>query len=106
MSRYLIEANYTAEGLKGVLDKGGTARREAIEKMLSDVGGTVESLDFAFGANDVVLIVDVPDRASVAAVAMMVGAAGGATCKTTVLLSPEEIDRAAEIKATYRAPGS
>lgn len=106
MSRYLIEANYTAEGLKGVLAKGGTARREAIEKMLADVGGTVESFDFAFGANDVVLIIEVPDRVAVAAVAMMVGAGGAATCKTTVLLSPEEIDRAAEIKATYRTPGS
>lgn len=106
MSRYLIEANYTPEGLKGVLAKGGTARREAIEKMLSDVGGTVESFDFAFGANDVVLIVEVPDRVAVAAVAMMVGAAGGASCKTTVLLSPEEIDQAADIRANYRTPGS
>jgi uncharacterized protein with GYD domain len=74
--------------------------------VLADVGGTVASFDFAFGANDVVLIVEVPDRVAVAAVAMMVGAGGGATCKTTVLLSPEEIDQAAEIKATYRAPGS
>lgn len=106
MSRYLIEASYTPEGLKGVLAKGGTARREAIEKMLTDVGGTVESLDFAFGDNDVILIIDVPDRVSVAAVAMTVGAAGGATCKTTVLLTPEEIDQAAGIKASYRTPGS
>ena len=106
MSRYLIEASYTAEGLKGVLAKGGTARRDAIEKMLADVGGTVESLDFAFGDNDVILIVEVPDQVSVAAVAMTVGAGGAATCKTTVLLTPEEIDRATGIKATYRTPGS
>lgn len=52
MARYLIEATYTAEGFQGVLAKGGTARREAVEKMLSDVGGTVESFDFAFGATD------------------------------------------------------
>ena len=106
MSRYLIEVNYTPEGLKGVLAKGGTARREMIDKMLAEVGGTVESFDFAFGANDAFLIIDAPDQVTVAAITMMVGAAGAATCRTTVLLSPEDIDRAAGVKATYRPPGS
>lgn len=62
MPRFLIEVSYTPEGMKGVLAKGGTARREMVEKMLAEVGGTVESFDFAFGANDAYLIVDAPDR--------------------------------------------
>lgn len=105
MPRYLIEVSYTPEGLKGVLAKGGTARREVVDKMLAEVGGTVESFDFAFGANDAFLILDVPDHTTVAGIAMMVGAAGAATCRTTVLLTPEEIDRAAAVRATYTPPG-
>lgn len=106
MPRYLVEVSYKPEGLQGILAKGGTARREMVDKMLAEVGGRVESFDFAFGANDAFLIVDVPDHATIAAIAMMVGAAGAATCRTNVLLTPEEIDRAAEVKATYKPPGS
>ena len=106
MPRYLIELSYTPEGRKGVLAKGGTARREVVEKMLAEVGGTVESFDFAFGANDAYVIVDAPDQVTVAGVMMKVGAAGAASCRTTVLLTPEEIDRAAQVKASYTPPGS
>jgi uncharacterized protein with GYD domain len=106
MPKYLIEANYTSEGLKGVLSKGGTARREAVEKMLADVGGTLESFNFAFGDTDAYVIVDVPDNITAAAIGMLVGSSGMAGCKTTVLLTTEDIDRAAEVHATYRPPGS
>ena len=106
MSRYLIEATYTADGMQGVLAKGGSARREAIEKMLAEVGGTVESFDFGFGSTDAFVIVDVPDAVTAAGIAMRVGAAGSASCKTTPLLTPEEIDRAAQVSATYLKPGS
>ena len=106
MPRYLVEVSYKPEGLQGLLAKGGSARREVVDKMIAEVGGTVESFDFAFGANDAYLIVDVPDHATIAAIAMMVGATGTVACKTTVLLTPEEIDRAAQVKATYKPPGS
>jgi len=106
MARYLIEANYSADGMKGVIAKGGVARREAVEKMLSDLGGHVESFDFAFGDTDAFVICDVPDNVAAAAVGMAVGASGMAGCKTTVLLSPEDIDRASQLTVSYRAPGS
>lgn len=106
MARYLIEASYTAEGMKGVIAKGGVARREAVEKMLTDVGGHLESFDFAFGDRDAFVIADVPDNVSAAAVGMAVAASGLVGCKTTVLLTPEEIDRAAQVKLGYQAPGT
>lgn len=106
MAKYLIEASYTPDGIKGVLAKGGTARREAVEKMLSDVGGTLESFHFGFGTTDAYVIVDVPDNVTAAGIAMKVSASGMAGCRTTVLLTPEEIDKAAQVDATYRAPGS
>ena len=72
MPRYLIKARYGAEGTKGVATKGGSARRSAIEKMVGDLGGRVETFDFAFGAEDVYTIVELPDNTKAAAVALAV----------------------------------
>jgi len=52
------------------------------------------------------VIVDLPDNESAAAVALTVNAAGGATAKTTVLLTPEEVDAAAKRSVDYRPPGA
>lgn len=106
MAKYLIIASYTADGVKGVLEKGGTARREAVEKLLADLGGTVESFYFAFDEADAYVVVDAPDNITAAAASMAVGASGKVSCRTVVLLTPEEIDRAAQTKVGYLAPGS
>jgi uncharacterized protein with GYD domain len=106
MAKYLIVASYTADGIKGVLSKGGTARRDAVAKTVADLGGQVESFYFAFGEDDAYVIVDLPDNVSAAAVGMAVGASGMVTSRTVVLLTPEEIDKAAKTQLAYRAPGS
>ena len=105
MAKYLIIASYTADGMKGIVDKGGTARRDAVEKLAADAGGTVESFYFGFGEGDAYVTIDLPDNVSAAAVAMTVGASGLVSCRTVVLLTPEEVDRAADTKVTYRPPG-
>ena len=76
MARYLIEASYTHEGLQGVLKEGGSGRRDAIGKLLADLGGSLESFHFAFGEQDAYVIVDVPDNVTAAAISMTVGASG------------------------------
>jgi len=106
MARYLLEVSYTHPGVQGVMKEGGSSRRDLIAKLLADAGGTLESFDFAFGENDVVVIIDVPDHTTAAALSMVVGASGAARVKTTPLISPEEIDRAKDIKIGYRAPGA
>ena len=106
MAKYLITATYTAEGMKGVITKGGTARRDAVAKTVADVGGQLESFYFAFGEEDAFVVVDLPDNVSAAAVGMAVGASGMAAAKTVVLLTPEEVDRAAQTQVAYRPPGS
>ena len=106
MPKYLIEASYTRDGVAGVLEKGGSNRRDAIAQMTSAMGGQLESFYFGFGESDVWVIVDVPDDEAMAAVAMTVNAAGGAMVKTTVLLTPEQVDEAAQRSVNYRAPGS
>ncbi len=106
MSKYLIRASYTAEGTRGLIKGGGgTARRAAIQQMMEGLDGRVESFYYAFGEDDVYVIVDAPSNVSAAAVALTVNAAGAAVTKTTVLLAPEEIDQAARMTVKYRAPG-
>ena len=105
MSKYLIQANYKTDGVKGLLKEGGSNRRASVEKSIQTIGGKVEAFYFAFGETDVYLIVDLPDNASAAALALTVAGSGVVTCKTTVLLTPEEIDAAAKKSPAYRAPG-
>lgn len=106
MAKYLVVASYTAEGMKGVISKGGTAREDAVGKMIADIGGTVESFYFAFGGDDAYVVVDLPDNVAAAAIGMAVGASGMASCRTVVLLTPAEVDRAAEAGVKYVPPGS
>jgi uncharacterized protein with GYD domain len=103
--KYLFEVKYTLDGMKGLKEKGGTARVAASKALVEEVGGTLESFHFAFGGRDAFLIADLPDNVATAALGLIVGAAGGVSTAVTVLLTPEEIDEAAKKQATYRPPG-
>jgi uncharacterized protein with GYD domain len=105
MPKFLIEASYTLEGVKGVQSAGGSARRDAVAAVAESAGGRLESFHFGFGDRDAYVIVDLPDNESAAAVALAVNASGGATARTIVLLTPEEVDAAAKRSVDYRAPG-
>ena len=105
MTRYLIKASYNAEGVKGLLKSGGTSRKRAIEKMVKDLGGKLEVFYYAFGDHDVYAICSLPDMATAAAVVLTINASGLVSISTTVLVDPEEIDKAKDISVTYRTPG-
>ena len=106
MPKYLIQASYTVDGLKGLLKDGGTKRRAAIEQAAESVGGKLEAFYFAFGSDDVHMILDAPDNVSVAAVSLTAGAGGAATnIRTTVLLTAEEIDQAVQKTVSYKPAG-
>jgi uncharacterized protein with GYD domain len=105
MPKFLIEANYLSEGINGLLKEGGTRRRAAVDDLFKSLGGTVEAFYFAFGDEDVFIIGDLPDNATAAALAIRVNAAGVTACKTTVLLTPQEVDEAVKKTGTYRPPG-
>ncbi|GAA3103986.1 GYD domain-containing protein [Streptosporangium carneum] len=106
MPKYLIQASYTVDGLKGVLQEGGTGRRQAVERLVESVGGRVEQVYFAFGETDVYVIAEIPNNVASAAVGLTVSAAGKARTRTVVLLTAEEIDEAARQEVVYRAPGA
>ena len=105
MPKYLYRASYTTEGLKGLLKEGAAKRREVVEQLTKALGGTVEAFYFAFGDDDVYVISDVPDNVTVTAISLAVNASGAVKAKTTVLLTPEEVDQAAKMTVNYRPPG-
>lgn len=105
MAKYLIQRSYTVEGVKGVLKEGGSGRKAAVEAATKALGGKLEAFYFTFGGEDVVAIVDGPDNVTAAAFSMGVAATGTVRTKTTVILTPEEIDKAAKMTLKFRAAG-
>ena len=105
MPKYLMQVNYGAEGVKGLLKDGGTRRRDVADKVVKSLGGKMEAFYFAFGETDVFVIADMPDNTSMAALGLALSATGTVTSRTTVLMTPKEVDAATKKKLTYSAPG-
>jgi uncharacterized protein with GYD domain len=105
MPKYLVQASYSVEGVRGILKEGGSSRRAVLEKLAEQQGGRLEAFYFAFGEDDVYAIVELPDQVTVAALSLTVASTGAVRLKTVVLLDPEEIDQAAQKSVSYRPPG-
>ena len=105
MPKYLIVANYTVEGLRGVKEKGAKARADAVGDMVKGMGGTMESFHFAFGDADVYVLAELPDDESAAAIAFTVSASGGARTSTVKLLTVDQADEALGRSVGYTPPG-
>jgi uncharacterized protein with GYD domain len=105
MPKYLFQGSYTADGAKGLLKDGGTKRRAMAQQLIQGLGGKLEAFYFTFGKTDFVGIVDLPDNASVAAASLNISASGALSFKTTVLLTPEEMDQATKKTVAYTPPG-
>ncbi len=106
MSKFLMQVSFTRDGIKGLTKEGGTKRRGAVQQFFGTVGGKLETLYFAFGDTDVFAVVDFPDNVSAAAVSLAANAAGIVHVKATVLITPEEMDQAAEKSQGLSPPGA
>lgn len=106
MPKFMVKASYSAEGARGLLKEGGTARRAAVQKVIESLGGKVEAFYFAYGDHDAYVISDLPDAAAGLAVSLTVNASGAVRLSTIPLITPEEIDAACKKSVSYRAPGA
>ena len=105
MAKYLIQANLSGEGMKGVEKDTATGRQAVVSKAVAGLGGKLETFYFSLGEHDVVTIVDLPDIVTAAALAMHVSDSGLVRTMTTALLTVEETNQAIKKKVDYRAPG-
>ena len=94
MPKYLIQASYSADGLKGLMKDKASGRKVAVDKLFASVGGKVESVYYCFGDYDVVLIADLADDAAMAAASINACSTGLVRIKTTPLLTIAETDQA------------
>jgi uncharacterized protein with GYD domain len=106
MPKYLIEARYAPEGARGIVEKGGSERREIVEQIFQANGGRLETFYFAFGDVDVYAIGELPDNETATALALAINSDGRTKVKTIVLVTPEEVDAASKKSVAYRGPGS
>lgn len=106
MPKYLVRASLSQDGLKGTLKEGGSKRRAAVAQLAESLGGRLDSFYYAFGDADLYAIIDAPDNVSAATASMVVSAAGTGRVSVTVLLTPEDVDQAAQKSVQYRPPGS
>lgn len=105
MPHFLFRASYTQAGIQGILKEGGSNRLSALESSVKGAGGSIESAYWAFGADDFLMIAELPDNVTAASLAATVGATGTSTVTTTVLLTADEMDAAVKKHPSYRAPG-
>jgi uncharacterized protein with GYD domain len=106
MPKYMWRMDLTSQGAQGLLEVGGSARREAAKKMIRGLGGTIEAFYYALGETDLIAIAELPDTLSAAGVGLHVAAGGAARIETIRLLTPEEIDRTVRIPVDYRPAGT
>ena len=48
MAKFLMQASFTKDGVKGLAKDGGTKRRQAAQQFFASAGGKLEALYFAF----------------------------------------------------------
>jgi uncharacterized protein with GYD domain len=105
MSKYLVKGNYVGDGVKGLMQEGGSRRRDAAAVAIESVGGSLDWFYFAFGDTDVLGICDFPDEASATTASLAIPATGAVSVTLTPLMTPEDVDAAAAKTPAYRPPG-
>ena len=70
MPKYLIQSSYTTEGIHGLAGDSASGRRADVQAAVQAVGGKVEAFYYAFGADDTIIILDLPDNVTAAVVRM------------------------------------
>ena len=105
MPKFLVEATYTAEGHKGLAKDKASGRKAAVASAVKKLGGKLDAMYYCLGEHDVILIVDMPDHVSAAALSSAACASGMTRTQTTTLLTIAEADEALSKTVAYRAPG-
>lgn len=105
MPKFMIKASYNADGVKGLVKDGGTARRDAINKLIVSLGGQTEAFYFAYGEDDAFVVADLPDTSTALAISLAVNASGAVRCNTMPLITAEDMDAACTRTVAYKVPG-
>ena len=106
MAKFLVRANYTGDGVKGLMSEGGSKRRDAATAAIESVGGTLDCMYYAFGETDMYAICDMPDNVSATAVSLLINSSGAVSLNMIPLMTPEDVDAAVREDAVVPRPGT
>jgi uncharacterized protein with GYD domain len=103
----MYQAGYTAESWAAQMEKPQNRIETVARKACKAVGGKLVGGWLCFGEYDFVIIADVPDKESMAAIAIAVGAGGAIkSSKTTVLMTAKEgieaLEKASAVAGAYK----
>lgn len=94
MSFYMVQASYSTAATAAMVKKPQD-RGAAIKPLIERMGGKLHGAWLSFGKYDIVVIAEVPDNVSAAALALAVGASGGMSAyRTTPLMTTAEAMKA------------
>jgi uncharacterized protein with GYD domain len=110
MALYLARAKFSKDAMQALVERPED-RFVTTTRFLQGIGGRLHNYFFAFGEHDIILIYELPDNVSAAALAMVLTSSGACTeVDTTVLLSMEEaisaMTQAGKAMAVYSPPGA
>ena len=88
MSTYITLAKWTQQGIEKVKDS--PARLDAFKKLVQSVGGTVKGFYMVTGRYDMVLILEAPDDAAMAKIALATASRGSVSTETLLAFTEEE----------------
>ena len=108
MPPFLVQVSYTAAAWAAQL-ANPQDRRAVVRPLFEQLGGHITTAYYAFGSYDVLLIAELPDTRSAAALALTLRASGTVTAlQTTPLLPIDEgiaaMHQAAAAGAVYESP--
>jgi uncharacterized protein with GYD domain len=109
MPKYASFFSYTSESWARMISAPGD-RTAALRQVLEPLGGSLEAVYWMFGAYDGIVIFDVPDPVSAAAVSLAAGSSGAFKhLETHELFTQEQLSetlaRAKGATQAYRPPG-
>jgi uncharacterized protein with GYD domain len=108
MAHYLIQGGYAPEAWAGLV-KNPEDRTAAVRAAFESLGGRLDALYYTFGADDFIVLGEVPGNVQAAAVAIAVASTGRyRNFRTTPLLTAQEIVQAMQgaAKVSLRPAGT
>ncbi len=108
MPFYMFQGRYTSASMKAMVDNPSD-REEAARKIIEAAGGKLLNCFFCFGEEDIVVLIEGPDDATMLAASFILGASGGFSGgKTTKLMTTQEamtsMAKAKALTSSYSPP--
>ena len=109
MAKYVTFFTYTSEAWARMIQNPGD-RTATLRRLAESLGGSVECVYWMLGGYDGIVILDVPDSISVAALSITVGSTGAfKNLQTHELLTQEQLgqvlSRSKDATHAYQPPG-